>query len=270
MSRIALGRVSLEVWDEGRGVPVLLLHGFPTTRLLWKNVVPLLVRAGCRAIAPDLVGYGQSDAPAELEIDMARQAEWMLGLLDSLGIERALLVAHDVGSAAAQIIAARAPQRAMGLMVIDGVYRDQWALEAVESIRAFEPSAAASLFRLLVRRMRRQWTTTDVPEDLIRQVLAPYEGQEGGARLIRAARALDPQPVVAILEELQHKRVASRVLWGAKDAFLGVDTVARPLADLLGAELKVFPGGHFLPLDCPSEIAAEVQDFLRQLHLLAA
>ncbi len=112
--------------------------------------------------------------------------------------------------------------------------------------------------------MHRQWAT-EVSEHVIRRLLAPYEGAAGGARLIRAARNFDPQQTVVILDVLRRQTVPSRVLWGEKDPFLSVDEVARPLADLLGARLKVYSGGHFLPLERPAEIASEVIAFLRDL-----
>jgi haloacetate dehalogenase len=58
MPVIRLGEAAVRYDDEGSGDPILLLHGFPTTRLLWKRVAPLLVEAGFRVVAPDLVGYG--------------------------------------------------------------------------------------------------------------------------------------------------------------------------------------------------------------------
>src|SRR5713101_8158326 len=94
MATVALGGVTLELDDLGRGAPVLLLHGFPTTRRLWAGVAPALAEAG----------YGASSAAAGVSIGMADQARWMLRLLDHLGIESAAIVAHDVGSAAAQIM----------------------------------------------------------------------------------------------------------------------------------------------------------------------
>lgn len=264
MPRVTLGQISIDLWDEGEGRPILLLHGFPTNNLLWYQVVPALVAAGCRNLAPDLVGFGQSDAPDNLQIDMGSQAGWMLALLDRLEIQRVLLVAHDVGTAVAQIMVARAPERILGLMLIDGVCADRWGLESLESIRSFDPAAADSLFRILVRRMHRQWTT-NVSENVIRRLLAAYEGAVGGARLIRAARSLDPKQTVAILDALRRRLVPSRVLWGEKDPFLTVDEVARPLAALVGAELRVYPGGHFLPLERPAEIASEIIEFLGDL-----
>src|SRR3990172_3163390 len=67
--------------DAGEGVPVLLLHGFPATRHLWSRVAPSLIDAGFRVLVPDLVGYGASEAPARVRVDMASQARWKSLLL---------------------------------------------------------------------------------------------------------------------------------------------------------------------------------------------
>ena len=260
MPLIRLGDAIVRFDDEGRGEPVLLLHGFPTTRLLWKGVAPLLVKAGFRVIVPDLVGYGDSHCPTTAEPDMASQAGWMLGLLDSLGVARAAVVAHDIGTAAAQLVVARAPERVRKLVLMDGVHADAWAMDAVAPIQTWqEPSR---LFRVLVRQMRTSGGPARLDEEAVREVLAPYEGEEGGAKLIRAARALHPRQTVDIMPELRARRVPALVLWGERDAYLDVETVGRPLAELLGAELVVLPGGHFLPMDCPYEVAQTVERFL--------
>ncbi len=265
MSRIAVGEVSLEVWDEGQGPPVLLLHGIPTRNLLWKGVVPRLAAAGYRAIAPDLAGFGLSEAPAGVAIDVASQAGWMLSLLDALGVERCLVVGHDIGSGVAQIMAVRAPERVSGLVLMDGVYADSWPVEAMSKIAAWDPPAAAKLFDLLVQRIPSTGTTTGVSEEVMRELLAPYEGQEGGLRLIRMAQSLDSRHTVAIVDQLRRRHPPSLLVWGNQDRFQPVQTVARPLADLLDAEPKLLPGGHFLPLDRPAEIAAEIDHFAQQL-----
>ncbi len=263
MTRVRVADVTLAVWQEGQGLPVLLLHGFPTRNLLWKEVIPGLLSGGCRAIAPDLAGYGTSEAPPDVEIHMANQAQWMLGLLDVLRIDRCLVVAHDVGTAVAQVMAVRAPPRVAGLVLIDGVHADAWGLEAVAPIAEWDPAAAWRLFRVLVRRLRGPGGTSVASEETIREILAPHDGQEGGLRLIRAARGLDPRHTTQILDELSHRHPPSLVLWGDSDGFLPAETVGRPLAALLGAELKLLPGGHFLPLDQPLEISREILQFAR-------
>jgi pimeloyl-ACP methyl ester carboxylesterase len=260
MPVIHLGEARVRFDDDGKGEPVLLLHGFPTTRRLWKRVAPLLVEQGFRVIAPDLVGYGESIAPPAAEPDMASQATWILGLLDALGLARVALVAHDVGTAAAQILAARAPERVRKLVLMDGVHADEWAMDAIAPIQAWrEP---ARLFRVLVRQMRASGAGARLDEGEVREVLAPYDGDEGGARLVRAARALHPRQVVEILPELRARRVPALVLWGERDAYLDLEAVGRPLAALLGAELVPLPGGHFVPMECPREVAEAVGRFV--------
>jgi pimeloyl-ACP methyl ester carboxylesterase len=231
--------------DLGEGQPLLLLHGFPTTRRLWKEVAPHLVSAGVRVIAPDLLGYG--DSPGEPDVGMKAQAGALLELLDQLGVQRAAVVAHDVGTAAAQILTVRAPERVRRLVLMDGVHETEWAIAAVESIRSWDPDQAARLQPVLARRLRS-----------IRELLGAYAGEAGGKRLIHAARCLDPRDTAGLTARLRATAVPVRVIWGSDDAYLPLETVGRPLADALGARLTVVAGGHFLPLDNPEGVAAEL------------
>jgi pimeloyl-ACP methyl ester carboxylesterase len=257
LSSIQVSGASIALEDSGSGSPVLLLHGFPATRRLWARVAPSLSDAGFRVLAPDLVGYGASAAAAGVRVDMASQARWMFELLDALGIERAAILAHDVGSAAAQLMTVGAPQRVRGLAVLDGVHAGEWAMDAIASIRSWDPSQAQRLFPVLVRRLGNT--------DAMREMLSVYEGEQGGQRLIRAACDLDPGQTEHIGDALRASGVPALVLWGERDQFLPIDTVARPLAQLLGAPLILVPGGHFTPLDCPAEVAAALRDFLERL-----
>jgi pimeloyl-ACP methyl ester carboxylesterase len=60
--------------------------------------------------------------------------------------------------------------------------------------------------------------------------------------------------------------ISACVLWGRDDRYLVVDSVARPLAALLGAPLVLLPGGHFTPSDCPTEVVAALCDFFARLR----
>jgi pimeloyl-ACP methyl ester carboxylesterase len=260
MPPVRIRSVSLELRDEGDGPAALLLHGFPTAGELWSGVAPRLVAAGFRVLVPDLLGYGRSDAP-EQGLDMASQATWMLELLDALGIRRAAVVAHDVGTAAAQILAARAPERVRGLALIDGVCGDRWAMEWVEGIQRWDPAKAARLAKVLSRTLREPGLSAAS----LQTVLAHYDGAEGGLRLIRAARALDPRQTAAVAEQVRRAGIRSLVLWGDDDKYLRAVDVGEPLAFLLGAELEVLRGGHFLPLAAPAEVADELEPFLKSL-----
>ena len=176
----------------------------------------------------------------------------MLDLLDRLGIASAAVVAHDVGTAAAQLMLVRAPDRIRALVLMDGVYGAEWAMGAVAAVRAWDVSRASSLSAVLGRRLGPR----------MRPILRAYEGDDGGRRLIRAARDLDPRETADILDALRDSGVPALLLWGDHDRFFPPDTVARPLADLLRADLRVFAGGHFLPLDAPEAVAAALCEFL--------
>ena len=70
MATVALGDARVSFDDFGAGDPVLLLHGFPTTRRLWSQVAPRLAEAGYRILAPDLVGYGESEPTPGVGVGM--------------------------------------------------------------------------------------------------------------------------------------------------------------------------------------------------------
>ena len=255
--RIQLGEVDVCLQDEGDGAPLLLLHGFPATRHLWSRVAPRLAEGGYRVLVPDLVGYGDSAAPPGVRIDMASQAEWMLQLLDRLHVERAVIIAHDVGSAAAQLMVAKAPQRFRGVALLDGVYAAEWAMDAITSIQSWDPAEAHRLFPVLARRLAKSAA--------LRDMLTAYQGEPGGLRLIRAARDLDPRQTGNIAEQLRGSGVPAIVLWGERDEFLPIRAVGQPLAELLNAPLVELPGGHFTPLDCPAEVTDALRTFLAPL-----
>jgi 2-hydroxymuconate-semialdehyde hydrolase len=252
--KIQVTNATIVLDDVGEGTPVLLLHGFPATRHLWSRVVPLLANSGCRLLVPDLVGYGASEAIAGVRIDMGSQAHWMVEMLDALGVAHAAVVAHDVGSAAAQIMVATAPQRVRSLVVLDGVYGGEWAMEAIASIQAWDPTDAHRLFPVLARRLGKS--------AVLREMLTAYEGEQGGLALIRAAQDLDPRQTELIGEALRASGVPALVLWGERDEYLSIASVGEPLATLLGVRLVKLPGAHFTPLDCPVEVAAELRGFL--------
>jgi pimeloyl-ACP methyl ester carboxylesterase len=86
--------------DEGSGIPILLLHGFPDSKELWKNQIPALVEAGYRVIAPDLRGYGDAPSPLEKEkYSIPILMSDVIGILDELKLDKVHLVGHDWGAA---------------------------------------------------------------------------------------------------------------------------------------------------------------------------
>lgn len=91
--------ISMHIAEAGTGPLVVLVHGWPELWYSWRHQLPALAAAGYHAVAPDLRGYGASEAPAPVEsYGLRHQIADIIGLLDALQAERAVLVGHDVGA----------------------------------------------------------------------------------------------------------------------------------------------------------------------------
>mgnify|MGYP006281915251 FL=1 len=109
---VQVGDLAFPVVDYGEGAAVLLLHGFPDSRYLWRYQVPALAEAGFRVLAPDLRGFGDAPRPADVEAySLSHVIEDLTGLLDTLGIPSAHVVGHDWGGTVAWIFAGQHPER---------------------------------------------------------------------------------------------------------------------------------------------------------------
>lgn len=111
-SIVEVNGLHMYVLSAGQGPPVLLLHGFPDTHVVWRRQIRALAEAGFRVIAPDLRGYGKTDAPRGVHnyrLELLRAD--VLALLDALGIDKVRLVGHDWGAALGWQLCIAAPAR---------------------------------------------------------------------------------------------------------------------------------------------------------------
>src|SRR5438067_425530 len=115
--------IRMHIAERGAGPLIVLLHGFPESWYSWRHQLAALADAGYRAVAPDQRGYGQTDRPAEV----ARYTQLHLvgdvvGLLDALGEERAVVVGHDWGAPVAWNTALLRPDRIRGVVGLSVPY----------------------------------------------------------------------------------------------------------------------------------------------------
>lgn len=117
------GGVSLHVASSGEGAPVVFCHGFPGSWYSWRHQLEAVARAGWRAIAVDQRGYGRSDRPADPALyDADHVMADMTGLLDALGLEKAVFVGHDFGAQQVCNLAVRRAERVAGVVVMSCPY----------------------------------------------------------------------------------------------------------------------------------------------------
>ncbi len=108
------GELRIHYIDAGpsKADPVLLMHGEPTWSYLYRKMIPIIVNAGLRAVAPDLVGFGRSDKPADRkDYTYRRHVDWMQVLLDKLDLQRITLVCQDWGGLIGLRLVAQNPAR---------------------------------------------------------------------------------------------------------------------------------------------------------------
>ena len=252
--------------QAGEGPPVVLLHGFPTSSYLWRREIQLLA-ARMRVIAPDLLGYGESEKPQGVDLSIRAQARYVGELLTHLDVARAAVVGHDAGGGVAQLLATTGLVKT--LVLIDSVAFDAWPNGGVRTIQATDGSAQTkALAERLVRvalevgvERRGALSTADV--DIY---AAPWIADPPA--LFRAARAVDGTGLDGALASVVAHHVPVFVLWGEEDAFLPA-SLAESLQDALpGATVALLPGcGHLVMEDAPTTVGPLIFEFLRRRYL---
>ncbi|CAN5286146.1 alpha/beta hydrolase [soil metagenome] len=121
---VTVGEVDLAVYEQGDGDPVVLVHGFPELAHSWRHQLPAIAGAGYRAIAYDLRGFGGSGRPGSVEAyRLTELVGDLVGLLDALHLDRAILVGHDWGSIVVWSAAVMAPDRVRAVVSLNVPYR---------------------------------------------------------------------------------------------------------------------------------------------------
>jgi pimeloyl-ACP methyl ester carboxylesterase len=268
---------------EGDDLPLVLLHGWPEFSGVWRKLTPMLAERH-RVFAPDLRKFGKTTllpGTPERPTDPVTLADDLIAFLDAVGLERVVLVTHDVGGYVGQEVARRAAERFAGLVFFDCPYpgigprgaapehlieiwyqsfhRLPWATDLVGYNR--------DTCRIYFKNLLAHWAYDphafdDALEDWVDNFMAPgvlrggfdwYEGVwQYRLKLLRGE--LPPTDPIT---------VPTRVLWGAGDPVIKAewaDRLGETFADL---ELTIVPeAGHFPHWEKPAEMATEILDFI--------
>jgi pimeloyl-ACP methyl ester carboxylesterase len=118
--------IRLHVAEQGQGPLVILCHGFPECWYSWRHQLRALAEAGFRTVAPDLRGYGRSDRPEEVEkYTILHNIGDIVGLVDALGAQQAVIAGHDIGATLAWEAALLRPDRFRAVIALSVPFRSQ-------------------------------------------------------------------------------------------------------------------------------------------------
>jgi pimeloyl-ACP methyl ester carboxylesterase len=112
------GALAFSAVEQGQGIPVILLHGFPDHARTFRLQLPVLAAAGYRAIAPTMRGYEPLSQPENGDYRLERLAEDVLAFIEQSGSERVHLVGHDWGAVVSYMVAAKAPEKLLSLTTL--------------------------------------------------------------------------------------------------------------------------------------------------------
>lgn len=257
----------------GTGKPVVLLHGTPSSSLIWRNVVPHLVDSGYQTHVFDLLGYGLSERPSDPAVDtsMTGQVVILEGLLKHWNLQRFHLVAHDIGGGIVQRFAIANPDRVLSLTMIDVVSFDSYPSKRTKQQMEFGLESLGKADDARHREHFREWLLSAVhhkqkfASSSLDTFLGYISGPLGQPSLFQhQVRHYDPKHTMEVADRYHELgKLPVKLIWGADDAWQVTDWAHKLNEAIPGSDLEIVKeAGHFSPEDQPERIAELLLAFL--------
>jgi len=254
MKSITLNGTSIAYVRHGRGVPLVLLHGYPLDHSIWEPLLPLLEN-DFDLILPDLRGFGQSQAAGK-DFPISVFAADVAGLLDHLKIEKAAVIGHSMGGYAALAFARAYPKRLSGL----GLVSSQTLADTSEGKAGRYKQAEAILasgVSDVAETMPAKLTTRPELQTWLKALIL----RQPPTGLARALRAMAERPDSTPL--LSGFALPFILVHGLADALIPIERARSVKAALPGAHLTEIPDvGHMPMMEAPQKTAEAIKALL--------
>jgi pimeloyl-ACP methyl ester carboxylesterase len=267
-SLLTVDGTRVHIDQRGAGFPLLLLHGFGASTLLWEPVLPVLAQER-RAVAIDLHGFGWTERPQDpAAYTLEGQERMILGVADQLGFRQFDLAGHSYGGAIALFIASRHPERVRSLILVDN------AMPEYAALRREKRYGNRTLAKLYIRMLGLRSTRvrvgleasyaddTKVTRDLVRAYYDRLRVQ-GVEDAFYGLTAPNGEPPVEL--DLATIRQPTLVVWGTDDELIRATDAQSTSAKLPNGRFVALPAcGHIPTSECPEEFLAAVTPFLAE------
>ncbi len=252
--------------ESGEGNPLLMIHGLFASGETFNELRDHIPK-GVRAITPDLPDCGNSTASAEFRPTWDGYARSVIGLADSLGLDRFDLLGHSMGGGISITVAATWPKRVRRLVLVDAISLPYTV--PLKGRLPLKPILGELLFRMYGRKMFVDYFENDVffdssrmDRDKVLRLFDAFANKRTAA--LEALRATaNPSPVGEIVSNVS---CPTLILWGEKDALVPLE-VGRRLEDLIpGGELHVINNcGHSPVEENPDEASRIIWKFMDEM-----
>jgi pimeloyl-ACP methyl ester carboxylesterase len=264
--------LTLAYREAGSGPPVLLLHGWPTSSYLWRNVMPAIARRN-RVLALDLPGFGYSDKPLDVRYGFAFFDRAIDGFLAAAGVDGPVAIAgHDLGGPIALHWALHRQNRLARIALANTLVYPEFSAEVLEFVEILRtpgkredyvsPTGLEAVLRLGVTDERH------MNGDVLAAYLAPFATDDARRALIKTGTEVSRRGYAEIARLLRGLRVPLRIVYGEDDRLLPdvAETMARVALDVPRADVTTLPGvGHFLQEEDPEEVGELLAAFFSGL-----
>ncbi|HEX5400943.1 MAG TPA: alpha/beta hydrolase [Pseudonocardiaceae bacterium] len=255
---------------------VVLLHGFPTSSFMFRNLIPALADR-YHVIAPDHLGFGLSDAPSAAEFTYTFEALTNLtaGLLDHLGVTKYAMYVQDYGAPIGWRLALAAPDAITAIITQNGNGYDAGFVDSFwQGVRAYQaeqtPETEAGIRTALTLESTKWQYLTGVPDETLVSPDAWYHdialldrpGNDEIQLALFRDYATNPPMYPALHEYLRVNHPPVLAVWGKGDEIFGPDGAYAFGDDVPDAEIHLLDGGHFLLETANDEVAELIRDFL--------
>jgi len=249
--------------------PMILVHGFAASNLVWSKVFLEFAAAGYRVIAPDLPGYGYSGKPRHLDYTIASQSEMVVGFLKRLDIDRAVLLGSSYGAAVAATIALDHPTLVEKLIMVGAVNNNKptryllmrlFGSPIIGDILSPLLVGSRWLLRLRMKRVydRHSWVLDERRVDARH---LPLRTRGAHRAIIRTVRRWDAERVSREAHLLTQPTL---LLWGDSDREVPLADGKRLHEAIPGSRLLVFREcGHLPHEEYPTQFVEVVLDFVQ-------
>ncbi|HYJ87215.1 MAG TPA: alpha/beta hydrolase [Pyrinomonadaceae bacterium] len=246
---------------------VILIHGFASSNLVWSKVLLELAEAGFRVIAPDLLGYGYSGKPKELDYTIARQAQMLVSFMGQLEIDSAVLIGSSYGGAVAATVALDHPESVKKLVLVGAVTNNKPTRYML--MRLFGSPIIGDILspllvgsrRLLRMRMKRVYDrhSWEMDEKRVDARHIPLRTRGAHRAIIRTVRRWDAERVS---REAHMMTRPTLIVWGENDREVSIEDGRRIQERIPNSRLFVFRDcGHLPHEEYPEEFIELVSEF---------
>jgi pimeloyl-ACP methyl ester carboxylesterase len=277
-----IGDIEIAHRFEGKGAPVVLVHGTPSYSYLWRNIIPILSNK-FSVYALDLPGFGDSDKPIRGEYSLNYYETILNSFIRQLGIDKCSLVVHDLGGPTGLLWAVRHPDSIIKLIIMEtGIYKDllhklpfwiplffrMFKIPLLRNLLVSDFGITSELKTCVVRK-------NVMVGETLQQYLRPFKNRLAKEVLIKTSSQIwnemskhSAGSLEEIVTNLKYIKSPTMLLIGKyknKFGLLGIDQMERLKKDITNSKLDYIENaGHFAQEDNPNEVGMKIFNFLSE------